>query len=158
MRWSYQTEANDDHDWDATGTAQFDTADGRQFVAATSKDGILHLLDRANGKLLTKTAVTTLSNAAAPITSTGTHYCPGVTGGSEWNGAAWNPAARLVYVNSVDWCVTVKLSARPSMTNINQISNTKQTSSFGGGIPLPDPMGKAYGWTTAINPSTGAAK
>ncbi len=29
LRWSYQTEPNDDHDWDATGTALFDTSDGR---------------------------------------------------------------------------------------------------------------------------------
>lgn len=158
LRWSYQTEPNDDHDWDATGTALFDTADGRMFLAATSKDGIVHLLDRASGKLLTKTAVTTIANTVTPITPSGTHYCPGVTGGSEWNGAAWNPAADLVYVNSVDWCVTVKRSAAPSMTNINQLSNAKQVSSFGGGIPLPDPMANARGWSTAIDPATGTVK
>ena len=44
------------------------------------------------------------------------------------------------------------------MTNINQLSNAKQVSSFGGGIPLPDPMANARGWTTAVDPVTGAAK
>ncbi|MGC2634852.1 MAG: PQQ-binding-like beta-propeller repeat protein [Candidatus Cybelea sp.] len=157
LRWSYQTEPNDDHDWDATGAALFDLG-RREFLAGTSKDGIVHLLDRTNGKLLTKTPTTTIANAAAPITPSGTHYCPGVTGGSEWNGAAWNPTTKLVYVNSVDWCVTVKRSASPSMTNINQLANAKQVSSFGGGIPLPDPMDKAYGWTTAVDPATGNVK
>ncbi len=161
LLWSYQTEPNDDHDWDATGTAQFD-AGGRQFVAATSKDGILHLLDRSSGKLLTKTPTTTIANAEAPITPTGTHYCPGVAGGTEWNGAAFSPSTGLLYVNSVDWCVTVKSTgSAPTMTNINGLAaaaTSKAPINFGGGIPLPDPIDGAYGWTTAVDPLTGAAK
>jgi outer membrane protein assembly factor BamB len=43
------------------------------------------------------------------------------------------------------------------MTNINDLAS-KTPASFGGGIPLPDPMNDAYGWTTAIDPTTGAAK
>ena len=37
LRWSYQTEPNDDHDWDATGTALFDAADGRSFLPPPAK-------------------------------------------------------------------------------------------------------------------------
>lgn len=159
LRWSYQTQPNDDHDWDATGSAEFNTANGEQILAATGKDGFLHLVARANGKLLTKVAVTTVANADAPMTTTGTHYCPGVTGGSEWNGAAWSPAARLVYVNSVDWCVTVKLTKLASIKNINAASKVESgAAAFGGGIPVPDPLTKAYGWTTAVDPADGRAK
>jgi alcohol dehydrogenase (cytochrome c) len=160
LRWSYQTQPNDDHDWDATGSAEFETADGRRLLAATSKDGLLHLLNLANGKLLTKTATTTLANVSAPITPAGTHYCPGVTGGSEWNGAAWSPAARLVYVNSVDWCVTVKLSKLPSIKNIATGAAQAESgaAAFGGGIPVPDAMSNAYGWITAVDPATGAVR
>jgi alcohol dehydrogenase (cytochrome c) len=156
LRWSYQTEPNDDHDWDATGSAEFDLAGGKGILAATSKDGLVHLVDLTNGKLLTKTATTTIANADAPMTTAGTHYCPGVTGGSEWNGAAWYPVAHLVYVNSVDWCVTVKLTALANITNITATTKVETGSAaFGGGIPIPDPMTKAYGWTTAIDPATG---
>jgi alcohol dehydrogenase (cytochrome c) len=159
LRWSYQTEPNDDHDWDATGSAQFQMPDGKGVLAATSKDGLLHLVDLANGKLLTKTATTTIANADAPMTTAGTHYCPGVTGGSEWNGAAWHPATRLVYVNSVDWCVTVKLTKLASITNITSATKVESgAAAFGGGIPIPDPMAKAYGWTTAIDPATGSTR
>jgi alcohol dehydrogenase (cytochrome c) len=159
LRWWYQTQPNDYHDWDATGTAQFDIAAGKKLVAVTSKDAIVHLLDRTSGKLIAKTPTATIRNADAPITTTGTHYCPGVTGGSEWNGAAWSPQTRLVYVNSVDWCVTVKLTKEASITNINAAAKVESGSAgFGGGIPVPDPMAKAYGWTTAIDPNTGAAK
>jgi PQQ-dependent dehydrogenase (methanol/ethanol family) len=156
LRWWYQTEPNDDHDWDATGSAQFDMANGREVLAATSKDGLVHLVDLANGKLLTKTATTTIANADAPMTRAGTHYCPGVTGGSEWNGAAWYPATHLLYVNSVDWCVTVKLTELANITNITATTKVESgAAGFGGGIPIPDPMTKAYGWTTAIDPATG---
>lgn len=157
LRWGYQTELNDDHDWDATGSAEFAVSGGKQILAATSKDGLLHLLDMSNGRLLSRTATTTVANAAAPITPAGTHYCPGVTGGTEWNGAAWSPATGLVYVNSVDWCVTVKLSSKKSITNIatQGAKAAAGAAAFGGGIPVPDPMTKAYGWTTAVDPSNG---
>ncbi|HLY02308.1 MAG TPA: PQQ-binding-like beta-propeller repeat protein [Candidatus Cybelea sp.] len=158
LRWSYQTQPNDDHDWDATGTAEFDLR-GTQVLAATSKDGLLHLLDLSDGKLQTKTPTTTLANVNAPITSSGTHYCPGVVGGSEWNGAAWDPVTGLVYLNSVDWCVTVKLSKLASIKNITHTGKAESgAAAFGGGIPVPDPMTKAFGWTTAVDPTTGRAR
>jgi alcohol dehydrogenase (cytochrome c) len=159
LKWSYQTQPNDYHDWDATGTAEF--ADGgKQFLAATAKDGLLHLVDSASGTLISKTPTTTIANAEAPITTKGTHYCPGVTGGTEWNGAAWSPATRLIYINSVDWCVTVRLSKKKSITNIATQGAQAESgaSAFGGGIPVPDPMPSAYGWTTAVDPSTGRAR
>lgn len=157
LRWSYQTQPNDYHDWDATGSAEFDTANGDRFVAVTSKDGLIHLLNRANGQLRTKTATTTMANISAPITYAGTHYCPGAMGGSEWNGAAWSPSAHLVYVNSVDWCTTVKLSKLASITNIATGVEKAESgaAAFGGGIPIPDPMASAHGWTSAIDPTTG---
>lgn len=160
LRWSYQTQPNDDHDWDATGSAGFDLPNGKRVAAVTAKDGLLHLIDAQNGKLLTKTATTTIANADAPITSAGTRYCPGVTGGSEWNGAAWDPQTHLVYVNAVDWCVTVKLSKLASITNIaTGVAKAESGSAaFGGGIPVPDPMTRAFGWTTAVDPVTGSVR
>jgi alcohol dehydrogenase (cytochrome c) len=140
--------------------AEFDLPNGKTVLAATSKDGLVHMIDRADGKLLSKTETTTIANADAPITTTGKHYFPGLTGGSEWNGAAWNPNTGLIYVNSVDWCVTTKLTKEASITNI--VSGAAKAASgaaaFGGGIPVPDPMAKAYGWTTAIDPATGATR
>ena len=32
--------------------------------------------------------------------------CPGVLGGSQWNGPAYNPGTNLLYVPAVDWCTT----------------------------------------------------
>ncbi|HEV3091742.1 MAG TPA: PQQ-binding-like beta-propeller repeat protein [Candidatus Cybelea sp.] len=159
LRWWYQTQPNDDHDWDATGSTEFQTGGGTPMLAATAKDGLLHLLDLADGKLRTKTATTTIANASAPMTTAGTHYCPGVTGGSEWNGAAWSPKTQLVYVNSVDWCVTVKLTKLASIKNITQTAKAAAgAAGFGGGIPVPDPMTAARGWITAVDPATGQVR
>jgi alcohol dehydrogenase (cytochrome c) len=160
LRWSYQTQPNDDHDWDATGSAGFGLPGRKSVVAVTAKDGLVHLIDATDGKLSATAATTTIANADAPITSAGTHYCPGVMGGSEWNGAAWDPQTRLLYVNSVDWCTTVKLSKLASITNIATGAAKAESgaAAFGGGIPVPDPMSKAYGWTTAIDPASGRVR
>lgn len=157
LRWSYQTQPNDDHDWDATGTDDLALPNGKNAVAVTAKDGVVHLVDSSDGKLLAQAATTTIANADAPMTTAGTHYCPGVTGGSEWNGAAYDPLTRLLYVNSVDWCTTVKLSKLASITNIATGAAKAESgaAAFGGGIPVPDPVSKAHGWTTAIDPGTG---
>ena len=58
----------------------------------------------------------------------------------------------LVYVNSADWCVTVKLTKLRSITNIasGAAKAEKGAAAFGGGIPVPDPIASAYGWTTAV--------
>ena len=35
-------------------------------------------------------------------------FCPGVVGGSEWNGPAYDPQTNLILTGEVDWCTTVK--------------------------------------------------
>ena len=152
LKWWYQTQPHDVHDWDATGSAVFTPAGGKPMVAATAKDGDLHLLDAATGKLQSRTSVTTHSNDQAPLTTAGTHFCPGPAGGMEWNGAAFSSTTGLVYVNSVDWCVTVKL------TGVGPNAPKMSVSSFGGGIPVPDSMSLAHGWTTAVDPKTGKVR
>jgi len=40
-------------------------------------------------------------------------FCPGSQGGSEWNGAAYDPGKHILFVGAVDWCTTVRLSPNP---------------------------------------------
>ena len=42
--------------------------------------------------------MTTIKNADAPVTTKGTHACPGVLGGVEWNGPAYHPGANALVV------------------------------------------------------------
>ena len=37
------------------------------------------------------------------------HFCPGSTGGAEWNGPAYDPRTNLVIIGEVEWCTTVTL-------------------------------------------------
>ena len=68
LKWWYQLRPNDDHDWDNTTVALFDSG-GRKLVATGGKEGILHVLERDSGKLVFKLPVTTVLNHDAPLTA-----------------------------------------------------------------------------------------
>ncbi len=85
LKWWYQLRANDDHDWDATVVSLFDS-DKRRLVATSGKEGILHVVNRDNGKLVFKLPMTTLLNHDMPITPEGVRVCP--VAGVQWNGPA----------------------------------------------------------------------
>ena len=40
------------------------------------------------------------------------HFCPGPTGGAEWNGPAYDPVNNLIFTGDIDWCTTVRLQTR----------------------------------------------
>jgi glucose dehydrogenase len=88
LKWWYQLRPNDDHDWDATVVSLFDS-NGRQLVATAGKEGILHVVDRTDGKLVFKLPVTTVLNHDVPVTPQGVRVCP--VAGVQWNGAAHSP-------------------------------------------------------------------
>ena len=75
--------------------------------------------------------------------------CPGVLGGSQWNGPPTNPGTNLLYVPAVDWCAT--------FSSFEQVRFIGQAVYMGGGTDL-DPVEKSQGWVTAIDASTGAVK
>jgi len=98
----------DFHDWDIAAPPELiDTPGGRHLLVAAGKNGYLYALDRDSLKLLYRTPVTTIANATAPLTAQGTHFCPGIDGGVEWNGPAYSPRTNAFYVNAIDWCITV---------------------------------------------------
>ena len=123
----------DAHDWDVDSPPTLvTTRSGRQIVASANKDGVLSILDRsrvAHGPtagspmlILSQTPTTTRLNADVPLSRTRTtHFCPGIQGGNEWNGAAYSPQTNSLYVGSVDWCANVQLkrdtSVRRSLVN-----------------------------------------
>jgi alcohol dehydrogenase (cytochrome c) len=36
-------------------------------------------------------------------------FCPGASGGAEWNGPAYDPSTNLILTGEVEWCTTVSL-------------------------------------------------
>jgi alcohol dehydrogenase (cytochrome c) len=97
------------HDWDvASAPALIHTLGGKTLLAAAPKDGHLYGIDLANNALLYRTPVTKIDNVEAPFApDKAVRFCPGVSGGSEWNGPAYDPDVNLVITGEVDWCTTV---------------------------------------------------
>ncbi|MEO8635928.1 MAG: PQQ-binding-like beta-propeller repeat protein [Gemmatimonadales bacterium] len=110
FRAAHQLVKRDVHDWDASAApALVTTATGRPLIIAGGKDGHVYGIDRRSGEQRYRTAVTRIENVDAPLTAEGTRFCPGVNGGVEWNGPAFSPVKNAVFVNSIEWCTTVKV-------------------------------------------------
>jgi alcohol dehydrogenase (cytochrome c) len=93
----------------AAAPALITTTGKAQLIVAGAKDGHVYGIERQGGKRRYRTAVTRIENVDAPLTAQGTRFCPGVNGGVEWNGPAYSPRSNTLYVNSVEWCTTVKV-------------------------------------------------
>ena len=149
-QWHYQLVPHDTHDWDTTQASPLFAAKVggklRNLVATAGKDGLLHVLDRDSHEHLYETAVTTRQNTDAPVTVEGTHACPGVLGGVQWNGPAFNPQTNMLYVPSVDWCGTFKKEDEARHVD---------GQNYLGGNYVEDPVETAHGWLTAIDAATG---
>jgi alcohol dehydrogenase (cytochrome c) len=106
----FQLVPRDWHDWDvASPPALIHTRDGKRLLADTPKDGHLYGIDLDGGALLYRTPVTKIENVDAPFaTDKAVRYCPGASGGSEWNGPAYDPDVNLILTGEMDWCTTVK--------------------------------------------------
>ena len=146
LKWWYQLRANDDHDWDATVVTLFDD-NGRQLVATAGKEGILHVVTRAEGKLVFKLPVTTVLNHDVPLTNEGVRVCP--VAGVQWNGPAHSPLTGLLYVNAIDWCTLFKKGPDPRW--VATIPYTGLANGWG----TNDPTSQWAGWINAIDPRSG---
>ncbi len=146
IKWWHQLRGANDKDLDTTVVAAFDTPGGLHLAAAAGKDGVLHVVDRTNGALRFKVPVTNQKNLDEPLTAAGVAYCPG--GAILNNGPAYSPATNLVYINSQDWCnVGFKRPAK-------YIAGIQ----YDGGTGRRDPLDESFGWTTAVDATSGDIK
>jgi alcohol dehydrogenase (cytochrome c) len=151
LNWYSQLVPNDDKDWDLTQVSPI--IDGkvrgkeRKLIVAAGKDGIVRVLDRDTHEVLHQTPIGTRVNEDAPITPEGTRYCPGVLGGVQWNGPAWDPAGNLLVVPTVDWCWTARLQEELRMV---------PGELYLGATVEPDE--DSQGFLTAIDASTGEVR
>jgi alcohol dehydrogenase (cytochrome c) len=145
LKWYFQVTPNDGFDWDLGAAAMLYSDDaGNQRVALGSKDGHVYVLDRASHRLQFRTAVTTIFNADKKPTPGGVRACPGALGGIEWNGPAYNPKTKMIYVGAVDWC---------------QIFKGGKSEPFEAGASgESSPDEPKSGWITALEAETGTVK
>lgn len=153
LQWFYQSVPADFHDWDLTQVSPLFEAriagKMRKLVTTAGKDGMLHVFDRETREHLYEVAVTTRLNPDVPLQTTeGVRACPGVLGGVQWNGPAYNPGLNMLFVNAVDWCSTFT-KAKEFRAGVG---------GFMGGTTTPDPLEKSRGWLTAVDASTGQVR
>jgi alcohol dehydrogenase (cytochrome c) len=146
----------DFHDWDVSAAPTLmRTRGGRALLAAAPKDGMLYGYDLATGKRLYETAITRRENTKTPLTSEGTHFCPGTQGGSEWNGPAYSPDTNLIYSGTVDWCSTVKIAQPDKVASVaygQPWSGSGDEKNLFGSV---DPKEQWGGWIHAVDADSG---
>lgn len=125
-------------------------------IAVAGKDGYLHAFT-SDARPLWAAELTTQRNAAVPPTPAGVRFCPGVQGGVEWNGPAYDPRLGVLVVGAVDWCTTVK-TTRPDRLEgkegVPWTGSARLVEPFG----RMDPRDRARGWLTAVDAATGRTR
>jgi PQQ-dependent dehydrogenase (methanol/ethanol family) len=156
-RRHFQLVPNDFHDWDVSSAPMLATSrQGRSLLFDTPKDGHLYAIDLASGRLHYKQAMTTVRNADVPFSMAPTHFCPGITGGSEWNGPAFDPRHDLVFSGQVDWCSTVQLKDPQELVSV-ALGQAWAGSANGGGFGVKDDVSSWSGHLTATDAESGEA-
>lgn len=143
LKWYVQQNPHDVRDWDTAAAPVLYTAQGRNLMAVGSKDARLYLYDRDHHTLIATRDLIERQNASGVLPpGLPTHVCPGGLGGVEWNGPAFDPSTSLVFVNTVDWCMTL---------------TPQKPGDFmpAGGVPALDPADQARGWLRAFDAVTG---
>jgi alcohol dehydrogenase (cytochrome c) len=150
------------HDWDVSNAPSiFMTRGGKQLLSFAPKNGHLYGFDLATRQLLYRRPVTRIENADAPLsTDRDTHFCPGSTGGGEWNGVAYDPQTNLVLTGQSEWCSTVRL--QPDV----KVKSAKDGEPWMGNsvvnplhkLGTQDPRADWAGWVYATDADTGEWK
>ncbi|HTT83911.1 MAG TPA: PQQ-binding-like beta-propeller repeat protein [Rhizomicrobium sp.] len=150
------------HDWDVSNPpAIIRTRAGRKMLIVTPKNGYLYGFDLSDNHLVYRMPVTRIDNATATFSvGNSVHFCPGSTGGAEWNGSTYDPDTNLTYVGEVDWCTTATLMSDKALADVK---NGQPWSGEASLNPFdtwgkPDPFGQWGGWVYASDADTGAWK
>jgi alcohol dehydrogenase (cytochrome c) len=151
LLWYNQFIPHDVHDADLSQVSPLfeTTVDGkkRKVISVSGKDGLLRLLDRDTHEQFYEVPITTRENVNALPTVEGVHRCPGLLGGMEWSGPAYDPDSNSLFVPAVDWCGIFRKAPKdpPIMQGMH----------YYGGSVTQDPREKSKGWLTAVDASTG---
>jgi alcohol dehydrogenase (cytochrome c) len=151
LLWYKQFGPNDANDRDLSQVSPLFSATvkgkPRNLLTVSGKEGLLRLVDRDSHDLLYEVEITTRTDFDKVPTVAGAHGCPGLLGGMEWNGPAYSPASKTLYVATVDWCGT--------FTKSDKAPQFAENSHYYGGAVTQDPREKAKGWLQAIDAATG---
>jgi alcohol dehydrogenase (cytochrome c) len=153
---------SDWHDWDVSNAPSlFMTKGGKQLLSFSPKNGYLYGFDLATSQLLYRSPVTRMENADVPFsTDKAIHFCPGESGGGEWNGVAYDPETNLVLTGESEWCTTAKqqtqAQVKASPTGEPWMGSANESPLELGG--KQDPHANWAGWLYATDADSGKWK
>jgi alcohol dehydrogenase (cytochrome c) len=164
---------HDSHDWDVDSAPTLvTTRAGRKIIASANKDGLLSILDRSrigpavtaattSGAevpiipLLSQTPTTTRENVDMPLSREHpVHFCPGMGGGVEWNGAAFSPRTNSLFVGAVDLCAHVQLVRELMVPAPGQV----WFGTSGSMAQMADAPATGRGWISAFDAENGRVR
>jgi PQQ-dependent dehydrogenase (methanol/ethanol family) len=144
LAWYVQQVPHDVHDWDTAAAPVIYEQGARRYMAVASKNGLLHIYDRASHAVIAKTPFATRLNVDVPLSATvPVHVCPGALG--QWNGPAYAPPLGLLFVGAADRCNDLQVD--PPKYIAGQV--------YFGGRFIPDPPQKNSGWIRAFDAASG---
>ena len=153
LDWNIQLVPEDDHDWDvAVPPTLYDSASGTKMFAVTGKGGRVYGVDRTSHLKMFDTPATTMLNDQAPLTGNWQYVCPGVQGGAQFYGPAYDPQTGMLYTGQNDHCTWYIKGAQFN------------AGPFGlGGYAVKDWAAAAKlqaprGWITALDGQTGVVR
>jgi alcohol dehydrogenase (cytochrome c) len=129
--WHYQFTPHDLYDYDATEPLVLIDADfqgrPRKLLAQANRNGFFYLLDRTNGEFLRATPFVekltwakSIGKNGRPIltdtsvpTAAGAKICPAIFGATNWMSAAYHPAHKLFYVQTLESCTVFQKNDTP---------------------------------------------
>lgn len=152
LDWYFQGVPHDVHDWDITQVSPIFTTKVkgtvRNMIAVAGKDGLLRILDRDTHSVIYAVPFTRRENVDVPVTTKEVHVFPGILGGEEWSGPAYNRVTNMLYVPSVELgCLYKKAAELPVPHNGKEM--------YMGGTFTMDPWETARGSLTAFDAATG---
>jgi alcohol dehydrogenase (cytochrome c) len=159
----FKLDSRDWHDWDVSSAPSLiETSGGKKLLSVAPKDGYLYGIDRVANVPLYRVPVTKIENADVPFAvGKPVRFCPGASGGAEWNGPAYDPKTNLVIIGEIDWCTSVVLQTD------QQVKEARTGGPwFGHDMTNPlhlfgvyDEPGKFWGgWVYAVDADTGVWK
>jgi len=145
LKWYHQIVSNDGHDLDLGAAPMlYHDSSGHPIAAIGSKNGHLYGVNRETQKRVFDTPIARIENEGVQATAAGLRTCPGILGGVEWNGPAFDAKNKAIVVGVVDWCSTI--TPKPQKDFI------PGQFMLGGTWKMDD---EAYGWVHSVDPDNG---
>jgi len=118
------------------------------------------VFDRLTLQKKMEVPITKMENRDVPLGyNSPVHYCPGITGGVQWNGPAYDEPLHRIFTGAVQWCVTLTLGPpeQTAAVAVGQpwtgqlLTPANPTASYG----VTDPVSSWAGWLYSVDAQSG---